>query len=111
LSITVFDDALFPVGVDVEEAVLVLLAVAEDPDASVEEAADVPVAEPAEVVVEAVEAVELAELAEEVVVEDVVVVVKVIPQTAKASNVNGMFLASQSDCWRAMESGYRAIVD
>lgn len=95
---------------DVEEAVLVLLAVAEDPDASVDEAADVPVAEPAEVVVDAVEAVELAELPEEAVVADVVVVVKVIPQTAKASNVKGMFLALQSACWRTMESGYRAIV-
>lgn len=104
-------DALLPVGVDVEEPVLVLLAVAEDPDAFVEEAADVPVEDPVELVVEAVEAVDFTELAEVAVVEEVVEVVKVIPQTAKASKVNGMFLASQSACWRAIESDYRTIVD
>lgn len=93
-----------PVGVDVEEPVLVLLAVDVDPDEFVEEAADVPVEEPEEVVVAAVDAVVFTELVDVAVVETAVDVVRVMPQTASASKVNGMFLASQSACWRTIES-------
>lgn len=102
---TLFVDAPLPVGVDVEVPVLVLLAVDVDPDALVEDAADIPVDGLAEAVCEAAETAEVVDTAEFAVpvpvevalVETVVEVVRVIPQTAKASNVNGIFQASQAD--------------
>jgi hypothetical protein len=69
----------------------------------VEGTADVPVEEPAEAVAETAEAVEVVDTAEFAVpvevalVEKVVEVVRVMPQTAKASNVNDIFQASQAD--------------
>jgi hypothetical protein len=98
-NITFVAEAPLPVGVDVEVPVLVLLTVDVDSDALVEDAADVPVEELEEGVAEAAETVEVVDAAEFAVpvevalVDRVVEVVRLIPQTAKASNVNGIFQA------------------
>lgn len=70
-----------------------------------DEAPEVPLDRAAEVEADAVKDLESLVAVEVAPAETVEEVVSLMPQTASASNVNGIFLASHSEVCRSMESG------